>query len=118
MRAARDDGLVADVVARRPGAAEERAFEPAFAVLEDLGPLAHRVLEAEDRRVDGVLQLVDLPRVLDQSHLGQEDGELVVRARIGLVGHERIDVGVDAAVDAGWTARRKHLGQLVDVPAP
>ena len=36
---------------------------------------------------------------------------------VGLVGQQRVDVGVDAAVQPSRTARRQHLGQVVDVPA-
>ena len=48
---------------------------------EHVVPVAHGVLEAERRDVAGLLELADLPLVLDQPHLGDDPGEVVVEGR-------------------------------------
>jgi hypothetical protein len=65
---------------------------------------AGHVLEAADGRVDRLLQLRDLPLVLDQLELGEELGQLAVAAHrgIGLVGEDgAVDVRVQAAQHPG-----------------
>ena len=46
-------------------------------------PLAHGVLEAERGDVARLLELRDLPLVLDQAHLGDDAGEVVVARLVG-----------------------------------
>jgi hypothetical protein len=72
VRAGGADAAVADVVAVDPGPQPEDALQPALARLAGPRQRAHDVLEAGDRRVDGVLELRDLVLVLDQPQLGQE----------------------------------------------
>ena len=56
---------------------------------EHVVPLAHGVLEAQGGDVAGLLELADLPLVLDQAHLGDHPGEVVVAGLVG--GHELVD---------------------------
>ncbi len=112
--AAPDDRVVADVVAHGPRTTEERALDPALAELEHAVPLGHRVGEPERGDVAGGLELVDLPGVLDQTHLGDDAGEVGV---MGLVGVDQlVDGRGDASVHAGLARPRELGGQGVDVP--
>ena len=71
------------------------------AVRDRLRQRAHDLLEAVDRRVDGVAHLLDLVRVLDQAQLGQRLGEpLVALARL-LGGADLLDQRLDRLVDLG-----------------
>ena len=117
VRSAGGDALVADVVAVRPGATPEGALDPALAVLHDVVPLANGVLEAQDRRVDRVLELLDLPRVLDETHLGEMSRQLPVRRAVTAHGDERVDVRVDAAKHARRPTTAQRVRQLVQVAA-
>ena len=82
VRAARADRVVADVVAHRAGAAEEGALDPALAELQHPVPLAHGVLEAEGGDVARLLQLADLPLVLDQPQLVGDAAEVLVGGHV------------------------------------
>ena len=97
--AAADDRVVAEVVAHRPRPAEERALDPALAVPQDVAPLARAVLEAQDGRVAGGLELTDLPRVLEQALLGGHPGQLLVER--GVAGQQGVDLGGEAPQRAG-----------------
>ena len=111
--AAADDGVVADVVAHRPGAPEEGALHPALAVAERVAPVAHDVLEPERGDVAGLLQLTDLPVVLDQPGLGDDPGEVLVE---GLVrGDEAVDGVGDTAEHPGLAGDGERVLEEVDV---
>ena len=97
--AAADDRVVAHVVAHRPGPALEGALDPALAVLEHLLPLPDAVLEAEGGDVARLLQLGDLPVVLDQPELTDHPLEVLVHRVIR--GHHPVHVGRDPAQHAG-----------------
>ena len=113
VRPARHDRVVAQVVAHRAGPPEEGALEPPLAVLQHVVPLADAVGEAECRDVAGLLELAELPGVLDQPQLGEHPREVVVAPAV--VGDGPVDVRVDAAQHTGLgrprrDARRAHRG--------
>ena len=116
--AAADDRVVADVVAHGAGPAVEGALDPALAELEDLLPLAHRVLEAERGDVAGLLELGDLPVVLDQPQLTDDALEVLVEGVVG--GHHAVHLGRDPAQHPGLrgaVGRGQRVLELVDVAA-
>lgn len=113
MGAARADGVVADVVAHRSGAPEEGALDPSLAELLDARPLPHGVLETESGDVAGLLELRDLPFVLDQTQLRQHAGQLVVTSLVAV--DARIDARVDPTMDPGLRRTIQGTGQVVEV---
>ena len=116
MRAAADDRVVADVVAHRAGAAVEGALDPALAELEHLVPLAHRVLEAERGDVAGLLELADLPVVLDQPQLGDDAAEFVVEGVVG--GDHPVHRGETPRSTRVLAEAGQRVLEPVDVAAP
>jgi hypothetical protein len=78
-----DDRVVADVVAHRPGAAVEGPLDPALTELEHLPPLPDAVLEAERGDVAGLLELGDLPVVLDEPELTDHPLQVRVHRVVG-----------------------------------
>ncbi len=115
MRPARDDGAVAHVVALEPGAAPERSLDPALTELDGAWHVRNHIGEASFGDRHRVLELFDLPRVLDQPELRQRRRKLgvtgVVRRR-----DRRVDGGVDAAPYARRDVAAQHAVELVDVP--
>src|SRR5688572_21799685 len=94
VRATADDRVVTDGVAHRAGAPEEGPLDPPLAVAQHVVPFTNRVLEAEDGDVAGLLELPDLPLVLDQPEFGDDACELVITLTV------RRHSGVHARVDA------------------
>ena len=121
MRPGRGDGAVADVVALVARAQVEDALDDALRAPDRGRQGAHHVLEAADRHVDGVLQLVDLVVVLHEPQLAQGARELLVRVARD---HGDVDAGVIAAQrdDVGRREGDEVLLELVarrrgDVPS-
>jgi len=80
--------------------------------------LEARVRETEGRDVAGLLELLELPGVLDQPHLRQHPREVVVAAAVG--GHGAVDERVDAAQHPGLRRRlqaRVELAEMADLEA-
>ncbi|EMF02103.1 dsRNA-specific ribonuclease [Streptomyces mobaraensis NBRC 13819 = DSM 40847] len=122
VRAGRGDGLVAGAVALGAGAQPEDAFDPALAARVRQGARkgADDVLEAGGGVVHGLLQLADLPGVLDEPQLAEHGGEFAVAG--GVAAGREGGVGLQGrAVDArrafGLGGVRRAADPELAVPA-
>ena len=97
-----DDGAVTNVIAIVPGAPMKRALKPAFAL--GRGDLAHDIFKPFQRRVDGFLQLVDFPFVLNESGLRQVSSKFM----IGLLS-SAADCPINIGINTAHTAHRRLL---------
>jgi hypothetical protein len=114
VRAAGDDRRVATSLPSRPRATPERALDPALAELDRPGHVGDDIGEAALGDGDRVLELLDLPRVLDQPQLGQDRCQLAVADVVAA--DERVDRGVDTTSYARRHRPAQGSRQLLDVP--